>query len=158
MKNKFPKTGLAGRIREVLKNRRNAISPTGISEALNIPPGPGRAAVWNTLKDFQKRCEIEKTEKGRFRYNHDHRKTVKGRLRQVVLKSVYVSISNFSTSNIQRLSGVEDKRYIQRIFRGLLDDGYIMKVGRKRCDNGKGVERIFSIQDREKFRLKLVGQ
>lgn len=158
MKDKGAKTGLAGRIREVLKNRRNAISPTGIAQTLNIPPGPGRAAVWDALKDCQRRGEIEKTEKGRFRYNRAYRKPTKGRLRQIVLKAVYVSISNFSTSNIQRLSDIEDKHYIQRIFRELLVDGYIMRVGRKRCDNGKGAERVYSIRDRAKFRLELMGQ
>ena len=152
-----PKTGLAGKVRELLKARVRAMSPVGICEALNIPRGPDRVAIWDTLKDFQERGEIQKTEKGRFRYNHVHQKVVKGQLKQMVIKAVYVSISGFSASDIQKLSGVRDKHYIQRIMRKLVSGGHIIQISRRKCAHGRGIERVFSIIDRAKFRLDLVG-
>ena len=154
---KNPKTGLADRMRELLKARARAMSPLGICEALNIPKGPERAVIWNTLKDFQKRGEVERTEKGRFRYNHAYQKAVKGQLKQMVVKAVYVSISGFSVSDIQRLSGARDKRYIQRIMRKLVSEGHIIQVARRKCEHGRGIERVFTIVDRVKFRLDLVN-
>jgi len=152
-----PKTGLTGRIRELLKASSRALSITGIYEALEIPKGRDRAAVWSVLKDLQKRGEIEKTEKGRFRYNHAFKKPVKGAFKQIILKAVYVLNSGFSVSDIQRLSCVNDKRYIQRIMRKLVSEGYISQVSRRICDHGRGIERVFTIVDRVKFRLDLVN-
>jgi len=133
------------------------MSPIGICEALNIPKGPPRAVVWNVLKDLQKRGEIQRTEKGRFRYNHDYKKPIEGQLKQVVMKAIYVSISGFSATDIQRLSGLGDKHYIQKIMRKLVADGYLVQVSRRKCGHGNGIERVFSIIDRAKFRLDLVG-
>lgn len=150
------KTGLAQRIRALLKTKTRAISPLGICEALDVPEGPGRARVWDTLKDFQKRGEIEKTQGGRFRYNHSFKRRVKGLQKATVLKAVYVSVSGFSASDIQRLSDVKDKHYVQRIMRELMANSYIQQVGRKKCVHGRGVERIFTVADRTRFRVDLL--
>jgi len=151
------KTGLTAKVRTLLRYASRAMTPTGICEALDIPKGLPREAVWNALKDLKKRGEIQRTEKGRFRYNHDYGKPVGGALKQVVMKAVYVSISGFSASDIQRLSGVGDKHYIQKIMRKLITAGYLVQVGRRKCDHGNGIERVFTIVDRAKFRLDLVG-
>lgn len=150
------KTGLAQRIRALLKTKEWAISPLSICEALDIPEGPGRARLWDALKDFQKRGEIEKTQKGRFRYNHAFKRRVKGHQKATILKAVYVSVSGFSASDIQRLSDIKDKHYVQKIMRELVTNSYVQQVGRKKCVHGRGVERVFTVVDRARFRVDLL--
>ena len=67
---RVPKTGLAKRIREVLKERfrRKAFVPRDVAEALGIPPGKEREKVGIALKDFRKRGEVVRLKNGKYRY------------------------------------------------------------------------------------------
>ena len=67
---RVPKTGLARRIREVLREKfsRKAFIPKEISEALGIPPGKEREKVSIALKDFRKRGEVVRLKNGKYRY------------------------------------------------------------------------------------------
>jgi len=68
---KVPKTGLAKRIREVLKEkfRKKPFVPREVSEALGIPPGKEREKVATALrKDFCSRGEVVKLPNGKYRY------------------------------------------------------------------------------------------
>lgn len=67
----IPKTGLAKRIREVLRERfaRRAFYPREVAEALGIPPGKEREKVSVALnKDFRARGEVVRLADGRYRY------------------------------------------------------------------------------------------
>lgn len=67
---RVPKTGLAKRIREVLRERfrRKAFRPREVAEALGIPPGPEREKVATALKDFRARGEVVRLSDGKYRY------------------------------------------------------------------------------------------
>ncbi len=67
---RVPKTGLAKRIREVLRERftRKAFRPREVAEALGIPPGPEREKVAVALKDFRARGEVVRLADGKYRY------------------------------------------------------------------------------------------
>ena len=152
-----PKTGLARKIRGWAQSRRRVFTPLQLNKALEIPEGEERARVWNTLRDFQKRGELERTETGKFRYNHDFYKKVDAPLKFRILKAVYVSISQFAASDIQRLAGTPDRNYVQRIIRDLIARRLIRPVGRRKCLHGRGMERVFAVTERDRFRIEMLN-
>jgi hypothetical protein len=67
---RVPKTGLAKRIREVLRERfeKRPFRPKDVAEVLGIPPGKEREKVSMALKDFRARGEVVRLKDGRYRY------------------------------------------------------------------------------------------
>lgn len=151
-----PKTGLAANIRSWMKSRERNFTPLQLCKSLEIPKGIERSRVWNAIHDFQKRGEINRSGKGMFRYNHSFHKTVKAPLKTKVLKAIYVSTSGFVASDIQRLAEVSDRRYVQRIIRQLAQKGHVQIVGRRQSVFNLGIERVYIVVNRDRFRLEVL--
>ena len=151
-----PKTGLAANIRSWMKSRERNFTPLQLCESLDIPKGIERSRVWNAICDFEKRGEINRARKGTFCYNYSFHKTVKSPLKTKILKAIYVSTSGFIASDIQRLAEVSDRRYVQRIIRQLAEKGHIQIVGRRQSLFNLGIERIYIVVNRDRFRLEVL--
>ena len=67
---RVPKTGLAKRMREVLRERfsKRPFYPREVAEVLGIPAGKEREKVAIALKDFRKRGEVVRLADGKYRY------------------------------------------------------------------------------------------
>lgn len=154
---RIPKTGLAKRIREWAQSRDYAFTPSDLSTGLDIPEGKGRARVWNAIRDFQKRGELERVENGKFRYSNDFRKRGTAPLRQKILKAVYVLISQFAVSDVQRLAGAHDRSYVRQIIRELIARNLIRPVGRRRCRYSQSVECVFSVTERDRLKIEMLS-
>jgi len=151
---KIPKTGMARRMREWMRERK-IFTNAQLCKALEIPSGYEREKVSMTLQDFLKRNEIRRAGKGRYRYNHAWKPALKGSIRPRVLKAMYVSINAFSASDIQRLSGAKTLNYVNKIIRDL-PHGHLQKVGRKSNMSGFGDENLYRVVNRERFRIEVL--
>ena len=151
-----PKTGLASRVRDWMQSRKRPFTTHRMYEGLNLARGVERARAYEAISDFLKRGEVEYIDRGKYRYNHSFRKGVNAPLTAKILKGIYVSISEFSASDIRRLTEAVDVRYVQRIIRQLVSKGYIRKVGRRNCVHGAGVETLYSIVNRDRFRIEVM--
>jgi len=131
-----------------------------LCDGLEIEEWEERDKVYDALKDFLKRGEIahhisqgkrrQKNEPNRYRYNHAWRKAAKGTLRAKILKAIYIS-NGFAASGIERLSGAT-RNHTEKVIRKLREAGYLAVVGRRPC--ASGVENLYHIQDRTKFRTE----
>jgi hypothetical protein len=166
----IPKTGLSAILRDWMKSRtgtkaQRRFAIRQICDALVVMTGKQRQAVSNALTDFVKRGEVISYQMkkcgGRppmrvarqYIYNLDWRKAKKGTQNQKIFKAMYVSQS-FAVTDIQRLAGEEDRNWIDKIVRRLKKDGHLQKIGRRLCAHGTGVEAIYHIVNRDKFKLE----
>jgi len=162
MSRKTPKTGLAQRMRSVMKARHSVpdrFTSTDLYHALKIPPGPQRVALCSALRDFVRRGEVLPASAGpsrkkRFIYNLRWRRRDRGEIKARILKAMYVSVI-FTTSEIQRFSKANEASFVKKLTKRLLDQGWIRVVGRRRTATG-GWERVYHILDRDRFRLELM--
>jgi hypothetical protein len=155
------KTGLASRIREILKAQGKAVTRTMIYEALGLVSWTERQKAYTALGDFIKRGEATLTATGRIRYNHAWRRADKSPLRDKILRAMYVS-NNFTNADLRRLVSAEAgeqkriKNYTGKLIQRLLSDGYIYQSGRRSCAQGTGAERMFNVSDRVRFRIEVM--
>lgn len=151
-----PKTGTASRLRSWMQARKRPFTTQQIHKELDIPMGAERIRIYDAIADFLRRGELKRVAKGKYRYNHSFRKGVNAPLRSRILKAMYVFISEFSASDIRRLTEASDARYVQRIIRGLVGLGFVRKAGRRKCSHGTGIERLYSIVNRDRFRIEVM--
>jgi len=173
-----PKTGLAKRMRSWMaartgtkKQRRFTIAQ--ICRELDIQSGAQRERLVNALGDFIRRKELIAYEvklHGRrspsylerhkqvikqYLYQHDWQAELKGSINRKIYKAMYVS-HEFAASDIQRLTGLKDRDWLDRITKQLKDSGYIQQIRRRRCAHGAGAENIYNIVNRDKFKLEFL--
>jgi hypothetical protein len=163
MSSKTHKTGLAGLMRKWMKGRTGTKTERRftigqICEALSIPPGRQHKKVATALEDFEKRGEIsswvnQKHKRRQYVYVHDWMRAKQGMKNRRIFKSMYVSTS-FAVTDIQRLSGVKERDWIDKIVRHLKRDGYLQQIARRHCAHGAGAENIYHIISRDKFKLE----
>ncbi|MDX9820641.1 MAG: hypothetical protein RBT20_01805 [Syntrophales bacterium] len=144
-----------------MERQRRPYSVMQICDGLDVPPGPGRQKVHNVMDDFVVRGEIFPLDKPEspcrtYIYNRSWHRMNKGTLNKRIYKAMYVTVSEFSAGDIQRLSEAPDKSWVGKVLRRLREGGYIRAVGRKRCGNGMGVEILYNIPDRDRFRLEVM--
>jgi predicted transcriptional regulator len=162
MPKKGKKTGLAGRIRAVMHESRKPFTPVQVAEALGIPPGPKRETVAKALLDFWRRGEVNRVGRkgGAFRYSYNHayrRPDNSAELKRKVLKAIrYVINGPFTSADILRLTGDMSKSHVQKIIRGLVDDGQVETVGEKKRELSYGLENVYRVINRERFRRELL--
>ena len=160
------KTGLAKLMRKWMKSRTGAakcqrrFTIRQICEELAIPPGYKHQKVTNALYDFEKRGEVEsyfseKCNRRQFVYNRSWHKAKKGTSNQKIYKAMYVS-ATFAVTDIQRLSGVKERDWIDKIVRRLKKNGYLQQISRRLCAHGAGAEKIYRLTNRDKFKLELM--
>lgn len=150
------KNGLAARIREEMKKRVRPFRSVQIAQALGLPPGPESERVCRAMRDFVTRGEVERvTYRGIscFRYNPDYRTPVPAK-RSRTVKALYLS-GTFTAGQIERLTsgpGGPSVNYIQKVIRELLADGQIEIVTEQKRERSYGLERVYRIIDRNRFR------
>ncbi|MFH2011704.1 MAG: hypothetical protein ABIJ37_03215 [Pseudomonadota bacterium] len=179
---KTPKTGLAKRMREWMSGRKRPFTVPHICDGLGAT-GKERAQIRNAIPDFIDRGEIIRVDRSpstvtlpktgnaclranthrqgqqtTYLYNRNWRKKQRGDKLTRIIKAIYVSASAFTSADIQRIAGVEDKDmgYVSRIIRNLKKDGYLSRVGRRPCIHGRGALNLYNIPDRDKFKIELM--
>jgi hypothetical protein len=128
--------------------------------AMGIWPGKEHQAAANALSDFIRRKEVEsyfnqKHNRRQFLYVLDWRKELKGKINRKIFKAMYVS-QNFSVTDIQRHTGLQDRCWIDKVVRKLKDDGHVQQIQRRLCAHGAGAETVYHITNRDKFKLELM--
>jgi len=158
-----PKTGLADRMRAWMKARDAKFTPVQIADGLGLPRGEDRDKLRNALGDFVRRGEVRqfldkrKRRQHSYRYNHKWRRVIQGVKNKKVFKAMYVSVSEFAVTDIQRLAGEEKRSHIEKIVKRLMKAEYLQIVGRRVCAHGAGAENLYGVADRDKFRLEVMG-
>ena len=159
MSSKTPKTGLASRMREWMSKQRRPFSVAQMCDALGIPSGKEREKVRNAIPDFISRAEIFPAKRIRrqtfYGYNPKWFRINKGTLNKRIYKAMYIS-GTFTLSEIQRLSEAPDRSWLDKIARALKKGGHITQIGRRMRSNGIGVENVYHIPDRNRFRLEVM--
>jgi len=160
---KIPKSGLANIMRAWMKARTGTIverrfTTREMVEPLSISTSDVRAKLRDALKDFIARGEVKvliykKCKRRQYIYIHDWRKDLNGVLNKKIFKAMYVS-NNFAVTDIQRLTGIKDRHYLDRITRKIKKEGHLQQIQRRRCIHGAGTENILHIVNRDKFKLE----
>lgn len=132
-----------------------------ICDGLGIIPGQSRERVANALGDFRRRGEVtvaapDRRGRPRYRYNPHWRPKTKGTLNKRVYKAMYVSAS-FATADLERLVGGATRNHIEKIVRRLAEQGMLTQTGRRPCIGGAGVEAVWRIVDRDRFRREVMA-
>jgi hypothetical protein len=163
MYSKIPKTGLSAILRDWMKSRtgtkaQRRFTIAQVCDALCVMTGKQHQKVACALGDFISRGEViayqlKKRNRRQLIYNLDWEKAKKGTQNQKIFKAMYVSQS-FAVTDIQRLAGEEDRNWIDKIVRRLKKDDHLQKIGRRLCAHGTGVEAIYHIVNRDKFKLE----
>lgn len=171
---KAPKTGLVKRMREWMRARTGTkaerrFTVTELCAALEIPEGAVHQKVANALWDFEQRGEImhydvHQAGKRRRRdtpnlrhylYKTDWHAELKGHLNKKIYKAMYVS-GDFTVTDIQRLTGLQERCWLDRIVPRLRAEGHIQPIQRRRCAHGAGAETVYHIVDRDRFKLEVM--
>jgi hypothetical protein len=162
---KTPKTGLAATMREWMKSRtgtktQRRFTIEQMAEALGIAPGDEHQKLRNTLGDFENRKEVKsyflkKHNRRQYLYCHDWKAELKGKINRKIFKAMYVS-QNFAVTDIQRLTGLQDRCWVDKIVRQLKKDAHLQQVQRRRCAHGAGAEIVYRIVDHDKFKLEVM--
>jgi hypothetical protein len=162
---KIPKSGLARLIRDWMKARTGTIverrfTTREMIEALGVLTAHVRAKLRDALKDFIARGEVKvliykKYKRRQNIYIHGWRKDLKGILNKKIFKAMYVS-NNFTVTDIQRLTGIKDRHYLDRITRKIKKDGHLQQIARRPCAHGAGTENIYHVTNRDRFKLEIM--
>lgn len=161
---KIPKTGLAAVLRDWMKSRTGTKTQRRFTvqqacEALGVGTAAQHQAVANALSDFEDRKEVTswvtKHNRRHFLYVQDWRKVLTGHLNRKIYKAMYVS-HDFAITDIQRLTGLADRCWLDKIARQLKKSGHIQQVQRRLCAHGAGAETVYHIVNRDKFKLEVM--
>jgi ribosomal protein S25 len=162
---KVPKTGLTRRMRAWMSARtgtkaQRRFTIDQICESLGVMAGKQHQSVANALTDFETRKEVEsytskKHNRRQFLYVLDWRKELKGKINRKIFKAMYVS-QNFSVTDIQRHTGLQDRCWIDKVVRKLKEEGHVQQIQRRLCAHGAGAETVYHITNRDKFKLELM--
>lgn len=145
------KTGLAARIRDWMRQQSRAFRPRDVSDGIGAR-WHDRDKVRNAFPDFLARGEITQDGFGRYRYNQEWKRNRPAPLSKRIYKAMYLS-RQFTSFDIQRLSGADSRNFIQKRIRRLLDGGYIECLGNV---PGKGNVRFYRVVNRQRFRIELL--
>jgi len=162
MSSEAPKTGLADRMRAAMKARTEKFVPVQIADDLGLPKGKERDKLRNALGDFVRRGEVLQIRDKRnrrqifYRYNDKWRRPYQGTIVKKAVKAMYVNVSAFAVTDIQRLTGAKKRSHIEKVIKRLMEAEYLRNVGRRLCAHGAGAETLYNIKDRDKYRVELM--
>lgn len=129
---RIPKTGLARRIREVLRERFSGrtFRPREVAEALGIPPGREREKVAMSLnKDFRARGEVVRLADGRYRYvGGELRRGCRPRFKIRIARAIYYQ-KVFTVAEIAALAKANPNT-VRKFLQG--NRGWFEEVGQKK--------------------------
>ena len=149
------KTGLAGMMRAEMQRRRKPWRPVEIAEALGIEPGPERERVARSLNDFVRRGEARIVGKdgrgGLYLYNQAYKPAGQpSDLKRKIVKAIYVS-GTCTSAEIERLAGCS-RSHVQKTIKSLVNAGLVESVGQKKREKYYGLETVYRVIDRDRFR------
>ena len=163
---KVPKTGLTDAMRHWMKCREGAPGERRfyvreLCKGIGILPGDERQKVRMALYDFVARGEVtfrvnRKRNRRHYLYNRQWKPAQKGKITKRMFKAMYVS-SGFTVTDVQRLTGIEERNWIDKTVRKLIRGGHLQQVGRRLCAHGSGAEKIYRVTDRDNFKTELMG-
>lgn len=167
MSSKTPKTGLAGRMRAWMREQTRPFTVLQICNRLEMLPGKERDKARNAMPDFLKRGEvvvvvdkrIRRQPARRYRYIHAWKRGSKcGDIEGKIYKAMrLVSFEQgFAVSDIQRLTGITERNYIDKLTRKLLKDGHLRREGYRSRTNSYGREAIYRVVNTDRFRLEVM--
>lgn len=164
-KNPAPKTGLAGILRDWMKSRtgtktQRRFTITQLCDALCVPTGATREKVIKALDDFHARGEVvtyfnQKHKRRQYLYIQDWKAVLRGHINRKIYKAMYVS-GDFAVTDVQRLTGIADRDWMDKIVRKLVQAGHLTVIRRRRCAHGAGAENIYHVVNRDKFKLEVM--
>lgn len=158
MQSKTPERGLADQIRTFARERKT-FTVDQLFEEIKKGGGWTRPHTYAALADFVARSEIVKIPDKRnlrqkYRYNQDFRsQNRKSPKKEKVIKAIYVS-NVFTVKDVERLSG-QSQNYINKILRKLKNE-YVEVIGQRLCAQGRGVEHIWRVLDRNKYKMEVM--
>jgi hypothetical protein len=68
---------------------------------------------------------------------------------------MYVS-QTIAVTDLQRLTGITERNWFDKIIRQLKENGHITQIQRRRCVHGTGAENVYHIIDRDKFNKEIM--
>lgn len=170
MCSKVPKTGLTATMRDWMKSltgtkAQRRFTVEQMCDALAVPTGKDHQNVARTMGDFVRRGEVQVLETKKrnrrqlaarqYLYVGDWRKVLRGKLNRKIYKAMYVS-EQFAITDLQRLTGLQDRAWLDKITRQLKKDEHIQQTNRRSRANGIGVEAVYRIVSRDKFKLEVM--
>lgn len=162
---KTPKTGLAFRMREWMRGRtgtkaQRRFTMSQICQALGAGAGKEREAVIKALADFAARDEVAvywnaQQNLRQYLYMEDWHAVLKGHINRKIYKAMYIS-NDFAVTDVQRLTGLQERDYIDKLISKLRAGGHLAVIGRRLCAHGAGAENIYHVAHRDKFKLEVM--
>lgn len=149
-----PKPGYSKAMRGWMKVRRRAFTAPQICDELGVNNGPSRRRIRDAIADFLKRGEIIRVGRGKYVFNRDYRRGT-GLLTMRAFKAIYVSRNEFTSKDVQRLAGISDRGFVNRILRGLLKEGLVTQICKRRCSHGAGAERVYHVVKVGDLRMRM---
>lgn len=167
MKDRVPKTGLAKRMRAWMKGRKRPFGISEIYSGLLLPAGKERAKAANAMPDFLNRGEIVRVSDKqnrrqpaqKYRYNHAWQSGHKaGQIEGKICKAMrLISFHEpFAVSDIQRLTGLTERNYIDKLTRRLLADGHLKREGSRSRATSYGKETLYRVVNADRFRVEVM--
>jgi len=162
MSSKAPKTGLAARMRAWMSGRQDPYTAEDIFDALELASGQSKRRVRQAVQDFAARGEVfpdgysvqQNRRQPLYRYNAAWQRGNRAVMMPKIHKAIYVA-GTFSSRDIARLSEA-DHQWVQEIIRKLRKDGMIARVGRRVPAKGTGVEDLYNIPNRDRYRMEVL--
>jgi len=162
---KIPKTGLAATIRDWMKSRtgtkaQRRFTVAQICKSLCVVTAAQQQNIANALRDFEDRGEVKswinkKHNRRQYIYTQDWRTVLRGHLNRKIYKAMYVS-HDFAVTDIQRLTGLADRCWLDKIVRKLKKDGHIQQINKRPCAHGAGSEAVYHVVNRDRFKLEVM--
>jgi hypothetical protein len=160
-----PKTGLSAIMRDWMKTRtgtkaQRRFTIQQMCEALCVMTAKQHQKVAVALYDFEQRGEVftyvnKKHNRRQYLCCQDWHAELKGKINRKVYKAMHVSQS-FAVTDIQRLAGLQDRAWLDKIVLQLRKDGHIQQIQRRLCAHGAGAEAVYHIVNRDKFKLEVM--
>lgn len=167
MSSKAPKTGLSERMRAWMKDRPGPYTVSEMAVAIGVSPGKERERMRQALRDFMDRKEVVSLGPDRrltkpvprYVYNAGWRPAPKGDLRQRIYKAMYYE-GRFAVTDIVRLAHRPDdpvsRSFVDKTVMRLKGKDLIRMDGRRTRKTSYGVESVWMIPNRDKFRLEVM--
>ena len=139
-----------------MREREGPFAFCEMAGAFGAPRGRReRGHLFNSFYVFVERGEIQRLGDGRYRYRQGWRRPVKGRLLPRILKAMYLS-AEWSVNDIMFFAETRNRNYIHRVIQRLIARGHIRLKGRRKPFHGRGLERVYEIASRERFRVEVL--
>lgn len=149
------RTGLTARLRSWMRAQQGPFYFKALAREFGNPHGIERQKLWKYLDILVKRGEVERYPEGQYRYNKDWRRPVMGKVLPRILKAMYI-VGEWSANEIMFFAGTQNRNHIHRVIARLVARGYVRQRGRQRPYGGKGLERVYGVVDKERFRREVL--